>query len=133
MSLEASIVYEITNDSTLSGLIGTKIYSIKKVQKSTITGSYIVYRLLSSSGINDYPDQMRNISFNCYADTMTVARSIRLAVLNLFNYFSGDIGETGSKVTLKRSTIISSDIEIYDEVAFKNNAPIDIQFDFFRE
>ena len=87
-------IYSIlSGDSTLSGLVGTKIYPVKAPQR--VTFPYIVYSL-SSTDPTDQKDGVSPVDDNtlevdCYADSYRTAHTIALSIRAALDDYSGTV------------------------------------------
>ncbi|HUX01016.1 MAG TPA: DUF3168 domain-containing protein [Phycisphaerae bacterium] len=119
MSIETALTYEVTNDETVSELIGSRFYPIGEVPTSAAR-PYATYQKISGIGhrhqVGASGLHQARYQINVYADTGASADAVRDALYALLGRFVGNMGEEGSQVAVKLAAIED------DNVSFESPA-----------
>jgi len=94
LTLGEAIYYLLANDSTVKGLVGTKIFPMRASQKTALP--YITYNQVGESPVHasgaDAGLENPGLQVSCFAETFAEVNTLVAAVKSVLRDYSGTVG-----------------------------------------
>lgn len=120
MQIEQAILNELLDDSTVTDLVGRKLYYVTAPQD--VVAPYVVFFKVSGPRVysHDGASQLANprFQFSCFATTYYEAKQIVEAIRDALEAFSGTMGgdsgtEVGSCFLVNETDIYEADTRLF--------------------
>lgn len=124
--IDHAIYNLLSNDATVSGMVGSRIYAVVMPQEPTLPAiQYSRVSTFSRSYAHDGSCKVAKsrFQFNCYAEDALEAKQLSEAVRILFHAYTGTVvGETIFNAT------VENELDLYDQDLTDYSAVLDIVF-----